>query len=141
MMFWLSFGFFALHNALGLATRQYSLLDAFDPANRAHLAAVVVALGIWQLARRRPLSPDVLVALDFSGMAVQSICYSFMGALSQQRPSSRMDLVTTLVIVHLQMARAVMVPSTAARTAAVGVATSLPTLAVGYHVGTWFEGI
>jgi len=138
MTFLLSLGFLVLHNTLSIATSSYTVRDALNASNGGHLASILVALSTWQLTRRRLLPAKGLVGLDLASMALQVLCYAAMAIVAPPSLYGRIDLVVVLIVTSLQMIRAVVVPSTPLRTIAVGVAVSLPVLAVAYRVGLDF---
>jgi serine/threonine-protein kinase len=58
-----------------------------------------------------------------------------MSTLAPPLPDTRADLVLILAMMAVEVTRAALLPSTTRRTAALGIAMSVPILAVGYHVG------
>ncbi|HEY8946319.1 MAG TPA: serine/threonine-protein kinase, partial [Polyangiaceae bacterium] len=79
-----------------------------------HLGAALLAFGIWRIAkRRRPLSPAALTALDGFGTISTSLSFAVMGHLLPQPFGFYSAL---LAITHVNVGRAVVVPSVPFRT-------------------------
>ena len=84
-------------------------------ASRAfHAGATLLALGIWRFCSRRTnLRPDALQAIDGVGIVSLSVLFALMGHFF---PQPYGFYTTLLALVHVNVGRAVMVPSIPLRT-------------------------
>jgi serine/threonine protein kinase len=82
------------------------------------LATAALCFVLWQIVRRGEHKPAVLAAIDFGGVVILSLTYVGMSMASPV--SLRPELFQLICITLLLGFRAAMVPSSAARTAAVG---------------------
>jgi eukaryotic-like serine/threonine-protein kinase len=139
-------GVFAMwSSALGFAFYLVNLLLAYPRLTGAHsligavrtrvamfhfLGALVVGL-VWWLTRLRPWSIGTLRALDVGGVIASCTFYGLMGfSLPQGASNAEMDLMgmfsSMLACTNVVLARAVIVPSSAARTVVVSLLALLP---------------
>src|SRR5260221_5499126 len=108
-----AFGVTYLGMALVLYLRGVEPL--FAPGRESHIASVLIAFGVWQIARReQPLPPSLLRVLDFGGTLGMCICLVLMGHRYAKPPLG--NFAGTLSVFHVVLARAVIVPSTPSRT-------------------------
>jgi hypothetical protein len=137
-VFALSFGFY-LTNLItwpflsGLLRLGFGDL-ILHSGNVLHLVASLLFAGVWLLTRRIKLSLDALSALDIAVLVVGCALFAAMGAaLVRLRQTVGIDPVLAmfaglLACANTVMARAILVPSTASRTAWASVAAMLPLL-------------
>jgi hypothetical protein len=95
-----------------------------------HAATLVVSLAAWQICRRgRAFSTGVLEAIDAAAVALVLVGFAAQALIVP--PAFVEEVTRSLVLILTEMAivRAVLVPSTAARTATVSVLAAVPTLA------------
>ena len=95
-----------------------------------HAATLAVNLAAWQACRRAPRLPTGwLEAIDAAAMTVVLVGFSVQALLVP--PAFAREVTRSLVLILTQMTivRAVLVPSTAARTAGVTVLAAVPTVA------------
>lgn len=119
---YLSFGF--LLAAAGTALTLGNL-PGTSAAATAQIASFTLSLGVARLRRTRPLAPTTLVAIDYAFTWLNcAIFVAFGFALPQY---TRPELVQLCCVTDLLAARAFLVPSTARRTALIGL---LPLLAI-----------
>lgn len=86
-----------------------------------HLAGTTLAFGLWRVAKiRRQLSPKVLQGLDSVGTLSASASFALMGHFL---PEPFGFYSALLAIVHVNIARAVIVPSAPLRTVLIGSAS------------------
>jgi serine/threonine-protein kinase len=100
----------------------YSPLGAQDLS---HLAATLVLGGVWLVARTRTLSPGVLRILDACAIVTACVLVGFMGLSIAGEPIIAV-FVTLLASTHAVVFRAIMVPSTAGRTAWISALSFVP---------------
>jgi serine/threonine-protein kinase len=138
--FWnalLSFGFLVLRVVaevrLNPAFRPGVLLSA---SYLCHAAGSASALGLWLIARHGPaMSASSLRRLDAAAAVAIGACFAGMGAALAGSGATFVNqphvamLTATLAVAFTMMWRAVAVPSTAARTAAVTTAAVAPLMA------------
>lgn len=123
-LFWLTGGllsavFFLIELAVALATG----LPGMKAMIAAHLISAVVAFGLYWLGRTRSLSEPTIVWLD-AGTTVL-VCLVSVLAVHTLPLWSRPELVELVCIGNLLALRSFMIPSSAVRTAAIGVACTL----------------
>ncbi|AKF09595.1 serine/threonine-protein kinase [Sandaracinus amylolyticus] len=82
-----------------------------------HVALIALYTGIWIFTRTGPRSRRVLEAIDVGG---NLLAYA-MVALTVSRPHVGLERTMALLLTELLMTRAVLVPSAASRSAALGV--------------------
>jgi hypothetical protein len=98
------------------------------PSRLFHLGATLVALGLWGLLARRRLSPAALDVADAGGVTFLLLLLACNAGLFELRTVSVFDLALGTGVPLVL--RSILLPSTGARTLAIGVAGSLITLAV-----------
>jgi hypothetical protein len=99
--------------------------------NHWHLAAAFFSLPIWLAGRRLTFGDRSLPWLDAIGSAGPMVLYAVMGA-SAGHPGVRGDAIVLLICMLSQLLRAVLIPSTPGQTAIVGIAMSIPVLALAW---------
>jgi serine/threonine-protein kinase len=123
--FFLGLGFYV---AMSVVETAFTGLGGFiehlsDASYVVLLVATVLAGLLWQLVRKRPLSPGVLAALDAASMAMLAQLMALIGGVHLVRLIGLMH--ATLGIVTVLCIRAVVLPSTGRRTAIVSGFASL----------------
>src|SRR5262249_23925685 len=99
-------------------------------ANRVQIAAVVLPAAVWLLARRGRLETAALGAMDATFLLVICALYAALVAFPYPEDGRGGPLSRALLAVMMTLVtRAVVVPSSARRTLALGVLAVLPTLA------------
>jgi eukaryotic-like serine/threonine-protein kinase len=147
-MFALSFGFYALN-----ITSETILNAGFDwtapvrPPYGLHLIAAALCGSLWLVARRPPLSLRALQSFDaFATIAVCTL-YALMGPAFADRGfvGVRNSTVTAFALLstvlgssNMLIARAIALPSRAARTFWIGAAALAPMVGVAVWVG-WYR--
>jgi eukaryotic-like serine/threonine-protein kinase len=130
----LSLGFFVLVNLLAPLEPDYTWRHHQSFDNLYHLGAAGISIAIWLGFRKRPPPARYLAKIDVIGTALVMTLY-MMSAVSLPVPRyARLELVMMLIAMIVQMARAIMVPSTARQTLWIGIVTSLGLMALTYHV-------
>jgi len=118
--FWVSGSFFA---AAAIAGPYYG-----NPSSPLlHAATLLVSLAAWQVCARGPaLSTRLLEAIDAAAVALVLVGFAAQALLVP--PAFTGEVTRSLVLILTQMAivRAVLVPSSAARTAGVSLLAALP---------------
>jgi len=118
--FWVSGSFFLVAALAGPYYRDPS-------APLLHAATLAVSLAAWQACRRAPrISTGRLEVIDAAAVALVLVGFSAQALLVP--PAFAREVTRSLVLILTQMAivRAVLVPSTAARTAGVTLLAALP---------------
>jgi len=139
-IFALSGGFIVLGSAIPVLTSHARPIDFVSRSMAWHLASVSVAGAVWLFTRRGAHSQRVLAALDATSITAQSVAYAGMAIVARPDLGARADLLVTLIMTVLLTMRAVLIPSTARRTAVVGLVALTPVLVVAYVVGGYYEG-
>jgi hypothetical protein len=106
--------------------------DLASAPRMAHLGAMLLALSAWGLARRPQRSMRQLALIDALGTVAMGLAHALSLALKPGEQRT-VDLSIILVLTQTLVARAAIVPSTAARTLALG-AVNLTSLAVAMYV-------
>ncbi|MGD8608740.1 MAG: serine/threonine-protein kinase [Myxococcales bacterium] len=101
-----------------------------DPSFQIHAAAVLPLLGVWLLCRRGAWSVNAIHAIENAGIFLTSLGYIGMGM--GIRPEVGADTITAFILALVMFARSVFVPSTARRTAILGVVIGIPLVAGMY---------
>jgi serine/threonine-protein kinase len=121
--FWISSSFFV---AAALAGPYYG--DPSPPL--LHAATLVVSLGAWQLCSRGPaLSTGLLEGIDAAAVALVLVGFAAQALLVPPAFAGEVAHSLVLILTQMVVVRAVLVPSTAARTAGVSLLAGLPTAA------------
>jgi serine/threonine-protein kinase len=95
-----------------------------------HAATLVVSLAAWQLCARGPsLSPGLLGAIDAAAVALVLVGFAAQALFVPPAFAGEVAHSLVLVFTHMVIVRAVVVPSTAARSAGVSLLAALPVLA------------
>jgi len=104
--------------------------DAFVGLNAArttaHFLVGVAMLALWWLARRRERSMRWLLTVDVAAAVVQGVLLASLAVAMLPLIRYRPELVFTLGLTYLLIARAAVVPSAARRTVIIGVLASAP---------------
>jgi eukaryotic-like serine/threonine-protein kinase len=101
--------------ALGISMAMFMELPGELEAVVAEAATLLVGVGVWQLSRARPLSERALQSID--ALAIWTLSGAFI-ALGLVLPLyARPELVQLTCVSNVLVLRAVLVPSSAARTA------------------------
>ncbi len=103
---------------LSLVLHAAGVLPFWRPGMESHLTASFIALSVWLLAKHAKLSDAALWALDTVGTLGICVCLAVMGH-RYAADQSWGAFAGIFAVFHVTMARAIIVPSTAARTAAV----------------------
>jgi eukaryotic-like serine/threonine-protein kinase len=128
-VFLLAFGFFAVMNGILVAGGGLRIVPALvTQANVFHLVSALWMAGLWGIAKAHPWSLRTLGALDAASVLLAGV--GLAGMAAQPDPMQLMSGMFALAIT--MMARAVMIPSTATRTAILSGLAALPLLVVSY---------
>jgi eukaryotic-like serine/threonine-protein kinase len=126
-VFVLSAGFYVIVNGLVLATGKMPFVPfVLSPSNSMHLVAIVVTGALWAIAGGRPRSLATLGLLDVGGLVLCCAAWAMMA--NEPDPHAIMPVLLATAVTTL--ARAVLVPSTGARTFWLTTAAVAPALAV-----------
>jgi hypothetical protein len=130
ILFTISVGFFSVSALIVAATNGIgAALDLFGlPQCHAHFMATGVMAVLWVATRFGVRSLKTLRALDAGSTLF--ICVLFTGMFLGVPPASRPELVLLLTMNFVLVTRAATVPSTPARTLAIGVPSVIPTIVV-----------
>jgi serine/threonine-protein kinase len=121
--FWVSGAFFV---AGALAGPYYG--DQVRPG--LHAATLLVNLAAWQVCARGPaLSTGLLEVIDAAAVALVLVGFAAQALLVPPAFASEVTRSLALILTQMAIVRAVLVPSTAARTAGVSLLAALPTAA------------
>ncbi len=138
-VFLLAFGFFALINGMLLAGGGLAILPGlFTQANIWHFLATLVMAALWVVVPLRPWSLRTLGALDAGSLLLAGAALAAMAAQPDQ-----MQLMAGLFALSVtMMARAVLIPSTPARTFCLSWLASVPLIVVSvvFHVAAPMPG-
>jgi serine/threonine-protein kinase len=96
-----------------------------------HLLGAASLLAVWLLCRGRPRPRRWVQTVEALGLLASGVSYALMGAWLPVE-TLRPDLIVLLAMNFGMMARAVFVPSTAARTAALTAVVGMPVIAGGF---------
>ena len=111
--------------------------NALHPGRLLHLAATAVLWASWALSRRE-LSERALRALDSFATTATSVIFAF--DLATNNPTEDPELVLILVISHMLILRAALVPSTARRSLVLGLVAAAAIFACTIVVRTKTPG-
>ena len=121
--FWVSGSFFV---AAALAGPYYG--DQVRPL--LHAATLLVSLTAWQVCARGPaLSTGLLEAIDAAAVTLVLVGFAAQALLVPPAFASEVTRSLALILTQMAIVRAVLVPSTAARTAGVSLLAALPAAA------------
>jgi serine/threonine-protein kinase len=132
----LSLAFLAVDTVLGLFDPNQGLAAQLSIDTALHVAAIALSIGVWLGLRKRTLPAPLIGPVDVGTSFAVMALYVTMAALVGAPPIARIDMVFVLISAVVQMARAVIVPSTVLRTLVVGIAVSALAMALGYHVAS-----
>ena len=136
-VFVLVFGFFVL---TGLTSLVMGIPYLLHPSTLWLLAATATAGGTWFLARAGVQSERALRWLDAGALTLTCVCLASVGAVLGLGPVDFVEdpgqalLIGQLGCTCIILARAVLVPSSAARTLWLGVAALIPHVAASTYV-------
>ncbi len=127
-----SFGLIiAVAGAIGLVFRMViglasgTLLEKLgEPSYWVHAAAIVPCLAIWLVCRGGPRPLNTVIAVETMGLLLGSVGYIGMGMTIP--PEVGADVITAFALSFALFSRAVFVPSTARRTAMLGLLIGVP---------------
>ncbi len=127
-----SFGLIiAVAGAIGLVFRMViglasgTLLEKLgEPSYWLHAAAIVPCLAIWLVCRGGPRPLNTVIAVETMGLLLGSVGYIGMGMTIP--PEVGADVITAFALSFALFSRAVFVPSTARRTAMLGLLIGVP---------------
>jgi hypothetical protein len=127
-----SFGLIiAVAGAIGLLFRMViglasgTLLEKLgEPSYWLHAAAIVPCLAIWLVCRGGPRPLNTVIAVETMGLLLASVGYIGMGMTIP--PEVGADVITAFALSFALFSRAVFVPSTARRTAMLGLLIGVP---------------
>ncbi len=129
----ITLSFFVLHNTLEVLSGHLPLGLVFSlPLNLWHLTAGLLSAAIALFVRARRLEIGTLQAIELVGTVAVLTTHYMMASTLLGVNAPHFDLVLTLLYMLLQMTRAVIIPSTPARTVVACVAAAIPLLAFGY---------
>jgi len=95
-----------------------------------HAATLVVSLAAWQVCARGPsLSTGLLGVIDAAAVAIVLVGFAAQAVLVPPAFAGEVAHSLVLILTHMVIVRAVVVPSTAARSAGVSLLAALPVLA------------
>ena len=95
-----------------------------------HAATLVVSLATWQVCRRCPSLPTgLLYAIDAGAVAFVLVGFAVQALLVPPAFAAEVERSLALILTQVVVVRAVLVPSTAARTAGVSLLAAVPTVA------------
>ena len=95
-----------------------------------HAATLVVSLAAWQACARRPgLSTGLLEVIDAAAVALVLVGFAAQALVVPPAFAGEVGHSLILILTHMVVVRAVVVPSTAARTAVVSLLAAAPTVA------------
>ncbi len=124
VVFWISGSFFVV---AVLAAPYY---DRPAPP-LLHAATLLVSLAAWQICRRGPALPlGVLEGIDVGAVVLVLAGFAAQALFVPPAFTSEVARSLVLILTHLVVVRAVLVPSTALRTAGVSLLAALPVAAV-----------
>lgn len=127
--FWLDLGFLVVSIAAVVVTGTLSLPDAMLHAGHAFQMVTVALLAmVWGACRWLSLGRGALLAIDAATTILVSLvfCISAMA-----RPDGASVHPTVLALTNVLLARAVLVPSSVARTLSISLAAGVPVMLVG----------
>ena len=104
--------------------------ELIDPSFLIHAAAILPLIGVWLVCRRGELSVNAIHAVEYTGIFLASLGYIGMGM--EIRPEVGADTITAFILALVMFARSVFVPSSARRTAILGVLIGIPLVAAMY---------
>jgi eukaryotic-like serine/threonine-protein kinase len=131
----LSLGFLVLVNALRVFDPTFIPAHLWSLENQLHLLAAVISIAVWLVLRRHTPSTVWLARIDVASTVAVMAAYILM-ALCTHTPTvgDRLELVLMLIAMIVQMARAVIVPSSARQTLFIGIGTSFALLAMTWDI-------
>jgi eukaryotic-like serine/threonine-protein kinase len=98
-----------------------------QPSRILHVAATLLAFAVWRLARGRALGPTTIRVFDAALTITLCTLWALLGIGIS--PSEPVEFSIILATTYTLVARSVLVPSTFARTLAIGAVSVLPTIA------------
>jgi len=139
VVFSLSFGFFAVFNAMFLAAGGLAILPALaTQANLWHFLSSSLMAILWVLTRVRQWSLRTLGVLDACSILLPGVGLALMAA----QPDEKQLMAGLFALTVTMMARAVLIPSTAKRTFVLSSVASTPLVLVSivFHEGSALPG-
>jgi eukaryotic-like serine/threonine-protein kinase len=127
-IFLLSFGFFAVMNGVLIAGGLPILPLLMMQANVWHFLSSSLMAVLWAIMRARPWSLRTLGILDVGSVILPGVGLALMAA----QPDEKQLMAGLFALAVTMMARAVLIPSTAARTFWLSSMASVPLLAVSF---------
>jgi len=128
-VFLLAFGFFSVMNGLLLVGGGMRVLPLLvTQASVMHFLSASVMGILWAIARVRPWSLRTLGMLDAGSLLLAGVGLALMAA----QPDEKQLMAGLFALTVTMMARAVLIPSTAARTFCLSWIASAPLLAVSF---------
>ena len=132
----LSITFLVLVNFLAPLHPLYTWRHHVSADNLFHGVSAAISIAIWLGFRDRRPPARYLPSIDVCSTALVMTLY-LLSAVSLEAPRyARIELVMMLIAMIVQMARAIVVPSTARQTLWIGIVTSLCLLGLTYHVAS-----
>ncbi|MDH3200971.1 MAG: serine/threonine protein kinase [Myxococcales bacterium] len=101
-----------------------------NPSFILHALSILPMLAIWLICRRGELKLMTIGAVEYAGLFGASLGYIGMGM--NIRPEVGADTITAFILALMLFARSVFVPSSARRTAILGVLIGIPLVAAMY---------
>jgi hypothetical protein len=138
-VFLLAFGFFAVINGMLIVGGGVGILPSLvTQANVMHFLSASVMGALWVIARVRPWSLRTLGILDAGSLLLAGVGLALMAA----QPDEKQLMAGLFALTVTMMARAVLIPSTAARTFCLSAIAAAPLLAVSFifHQPTLLPG-
>ena len=101
-----------------------------NPSFILHALSILPMLAIWLICRRGDLKLRTIGVVEYTGLLTASFGYIGMGM--NIRPEVGADTITAFILALMLFARSVFVPSSARRTAILGVMIGIPLVAAMY---------
>jgi serine/threonine-protein kinase len=101
-----------------------------NPSFILHALSIVPMLAIWLICRRGNLKLRTIGVVEYAGLSTASLGYIGMGM--NIRPEIGADTITAFILALMLFARSVFVPSSAKRTAILGILIGIPLFAGMY---------
>ena len=119
-----------LGTLLGMLTRPEDVIGGVHAARTAaHLFMVVAMTALWRAAKRKERSTRWLINVDVATAVLQGFFLAILMVGMIPLIHFRPDIVCILGLTYVLVARAALLPSSAPRTALIGILTALPTCA------------
>ncbi len=114
-----------------------------NPSFILHALSILPLLGTWFICRRGRVKVQTIEVVEYTGLFAASLGYIGMGM--NIRPEVGADTITAFILALMIFARTVYVPSTARRTAVLGILIGIPLVAGMYvhylsvDLGIWTQ--